>query len=209
VSENENGFLLKRISELERELSAAMSDAKKRRVQYRDASKELEALRVEKATWDKERDSLKSSPTEWQEKYEKIEGELRARDHRDVWQKAIGDQLNEKVTLEKVWAEIQYKPGDNLPSESEIKTQVKAARDAAPYLFRQSSEAGTPAPVGAQLPSKGPSHVPFDGSRGDRDTGSARFKVLRSDMRDSHFMMTHSKAIAEASRKGILDIVPD
>ena len=209
MSENENGFLLKRISELERALVEANAEAKKRRLKHRDDAKELEALRADKEMWTRERDALQSSPTEWQAKYEKIEGELRARDHRDLWQKTIGDQLNEKVTLEKVWAEIQYKPGDNLPSDSEIKSQVKAAREAAPYLFRQPSEAGTPAPAGAQSQPKGQSHVPFDASRGDRDTGISRFKVLRSDMRDSSFMMTHSKQIAEASKKGLLDIIPD
>jgi hypothetical protein len=209
MSDNENGFLLKRISELEKALVEANAEAKKRRLKHRDDSKELQDLRAEKETWTKERDALKSSPTEWQAKYEKIEQELRARDHRDVWQKAIGDQLNEKVTLEKVWAEIQYQVGEQLPSESEIKSQVKAAREAAPYLFRQPSEAGTPAPAGAQPQSKATSHVPFDASRGAPDTGSPRYKVLRSDMQNASFMMSHSKQIAEASRKGVLDIVPD
>jgi len=85
MSENENGFLLKRIGELERALVEANAEAKKRRLKHRDDSKELEALRAERETWSKERDALKSSPTEWQAKYEKIEGELRARDHRDAW----------------------------------------------------------------------------------------------------------------------------
>jgi hypothetical protein len=111
--------------------------------------------------------------------------------------------------LEDVFAKIQYQPGEDVPSEAEIKNQVKAAREAAPYLFRQPSEASMPAPAGAQPQPKPTSQVPFDASRGERDTGSARYKVLRSDMRDSHFMMTHSKQIAEASRKGILDIIPD
>lgn len=209
MSENENGFLLKRISELERSLADANSEAKKRRLKHRDDSKELETLRAERETWTKERDALKSSPTEWQAKYEKIESELRARDHRDVWQKAIGSELNEKVTLEKVWAEIQYKVGENIPSESEIKAQARAARDAAPYLFRQPSEAGTPAPAGAQPQPKATSHVPFDASRGAPDTGTSRFKVLRSDMQNASYMMTHSKQIADASRKGTLDIIAD
>lgn len=209
MSNGENEFLLKRISELERALVEANGEAKKRRLKHRDESKELEALRAEKETWTRERDALKSSPTEWQAKYEAIEKELRTRNHRDVWQKTIGDQLNEKVTLEKVWAEIQYQAGENIPSESEIKSQVKAARDVAPYLFRQPSESGMPAPAGAQPQSKATSHVPFDASRGDRDTGQPRFTVRKSDMQNVSFMMSNSKKIAEASRNGTLDVLPD
>ncbi len=209
MSDNENGFLLKRISELERALVEANGDAKKRRIQFRDASKELVELRAEREQLAKDREALQKSPSEWQAKYEAIEQQLRVRDHRDVWLKVVGESLNEKVPLEEVWGKIKYQPGENLPTETEIRSQVKVARDVAPYLFRQESEPVKSAPAGAQPPSKPTSQVPFEASRGAPDMGISRVRVLRSDMQNAGFMMTHTKQIAEAQRKGILDIVPD
>jgi hypothetical protein len=209
MSESENGFLLKRISELERALVETNAEAKKRRIQLRDANKALAEFKAGHEQFAKDREALQKSPSEWQAKYEAIEQQLRVRDHRDAWLKVVGESLNEKVPLEEVWSKIKYQPGEGVPTEAEIKSQVKAARDVAPYLFRQESEPAKSAPVGAQPPSKLTSQVPFEASRGAPDTGLSRFKVLRSDMRNADFMMTHSKQIAEASKKGILDIIPD
>lgn len=212
MSDNENGFLLKRISELERALVEANAEAKKRRLQVKASTKELTELRQEREQLAKEREALKSSPSEWQAKAESLQKELRVRDHRDAWTKIVGEELNDKVPLDEVWSKIQYQPGENVPSESEIRSQVKAARDAAPYLFRQTSESGTPAPAGAQQAPKATSgqasQVPFDASRGDRDMGQRRFVVRQSEMQNAGWMMSNSKALSDASRKGILDIVP-
>src|ERR1700687_830548 len=162
MSDNENGFLLKRISERECALVEANADAKKRRIQFRDASKELAETKERLEQLGRDRDTLQKSPSEWQKKYEAAEQQLRVRDHRDAWLSVVGESLNEKVPLEEVWSKIKYQPGENLPTESEIRSQVKVARDAAPYLFRQESDPAKPAPAGAQPPSKPTSQVPFD-----------------------------------------------
>lgn len=215
MAENENGFLLKRIGELERQLGEANAEAKKRRIQAKTITKELNEIQIERDQIMREREMLRSSPSEWQAKYETLQKELRTRDHRDVWTKTIGEDLQDKVPLEEIWSKIGYQPGENVPSEHEIKQQAKAAREVAPYLFRSQEQIGrapeptTTAPVGAQVHQKPTAQVPFDASRGDRDTGQRRFVVRQSEMRDVNFMMANSKMISEASRKGILEIQPD
>lgn len=209
MSEAETGaFYMSQIRDLQRQLTEANAEAKKRRLQFKTTSKELAEIKAEREQLARERESLKASPSEWQAKAEKLQSELRTRDHREAWLKVVGENLADKVPLEEVWSKIQYTVGENIPSESEIKSQVKAARDVAPYLFREGSEPRTPAPAGAQPPSKAPSHVPFEASRGDRDTGNHRFVVRQSDMQNGGWMMANSRAIAEASKKGILDIIP-
>jgi hypothetical protein len=216
MADGENGFLLKRISELERLVEIKIADYKKARHQSRLASEELKTIREERDVLAREREALQASPNEWRAKYEDLQKDLKARDHKDAWLKIVGPELADKVPLDEVFGKIQYQVGDSVPSESEIRKLAQQAREVAPYLFRQESEPGAiapqgapSAPQGANAASRSPAQVPFDASRGERDTGSSKFRVLRSDMRNPRFMMTHSKAIAEASAKGILDIVPD
>lgn len=204
--ENSGPFLLRRISELERQVAEANAEAKKRRIEKKAVAKEAEDLRAERDALAKEREALQASPGEWQRKAEELQKQVRVRDHRDAWHAAIGDMLNEKVPLEEVWSKLKYEPGDQIPTSQEIKEQVKAARDAAPYLFRQ--ETATPAPGGAK-PTREALHVPLDASRGDRDTGLGKFVVRQSDMRNPIFMMANSKKISEASRDGNLTVLPD
>lgn len=216
MADGENGFLLKRISELERELAATNAEAAKRRSHGKATAKELAEVKAERDTLVKERDALKTSPGEWQAKAEAIQKELMTRDHRDAWMKVIGEILQDRVPLDEVWGKIQYKVGENIPSEAEIKSQVKAAQEAAPYLFRQQdagerrvSEPGPAASREAQPQTKGQLQVPFDASRGDRDMGQHRFTVRRSDMQNVEFMMANSQKIAKASRSGTLNVLPD
>lgn len=215
MSDGESTVLLKRISELERALSEANADAKRRRLKGRDSAKELESLRSERDQLLRERDTLKSTPGEWQAKAEALQSQLLTREHRDAWLRVVGESLQDRVPLEEVWGKIEYKVSEQIPSEAEIKSQVKAAREAAPYLFRQDSEPAPAAPRGAQSSNEpremrsSPSAVPFDGSRGERDTGQPRFVVRSSDYHDPKFMMANSKKIADHSRKGTLQVLPD
>lgn len=202
---------------MERALKRASDDAAKYKHELIRAKKQLQALQEERDTVVRERDQLKTTPNEWRAKAEDYEVRLRTRDHRDAWMKVVGETLNEKVPLEEVWNKIQYQVGESVPSDEEIMKLSRSAMDNAPYLFRQKSESGahdsvvkTPAPVGNGSPaSPRTSQVPFDASRGDRDTGQKRFVVRQSEMRDVGFMMANSKLLSEASRKGTLEIVPD
>lgn len=209
---NENGSS----SVLERAMIEASGQAAKYRHELQRAKQQLKALQEERDQLSKERDQLKTTPNEWRAKAEDLENKLRSRDHRDAWMKIAGETLNNKVELSDVWSKIQYQVGESVPSDSEIRKLIDSAREIAPYLFRQAPEPGTPAPVGAPPTpvgvtpeSKQASQVPFDASRGERDTGQRKFVVRQSEMRDVNFMMANSKMISEASRKGILEIRPD
>ena len=159
-----------------------------------------------------EREAASATPGEWQQKAEDLQKQLRSRDHRDAWLGAIGDQLGAKVPIEEVWAKLKYEPGDQVPTAEQIREQAQAARDAAPYLFSEGRGSGQTAPAGAQQTSSGNGQgslsVPLDVSRGVRDTGIGRMVVRESEMRDVGFMMSNTKALAEASKAGNLTILP-
>jgi hypothetical protein len=209
---NSHEFMVTRLGELERRLVEVSDEAKRRKLAARKLEKELEGVRAERDEMAREREALRSTPSEWQQKAEDLERQLRSRDHRDAWREAIGLELAEKASVEDVWAKLKYEPGDQVPTADQIREQAKAARDAAPYLFSEGRGGGTSAPVGAQQALEGNGQrllsVPLDVSRGVRDTGIGRMVVRESDMRDVGFMMSNTKALAEASKAGNLTILP-
>ena len=174
---------------------------------------------------------LEASPGEWRERYEAAARELRGLEHAAHWTRAIGGDLAEKVPVAKVWEQVGYRPGDELPGPDQIREWVTAARDSAPYLFRPrpageppAGPSGTPpmgqpprgwdaGPGGPQPPGATPTNPTryrvgdFDGGgRGRRDLGTDQLVVTRSQMRDPGFMLEHTRALAAASKAGNLTL---
>jgi hypothetical protein len=210
--EKSHEFMLNRLGELERRVVELSDEAKRKKLTNRKLEQELAETRAERDRIAKEHEAARSTPSEWQQKAQDLERQLRSRDHRDAWREAIGPELAAKVAVEDVWAKLKYEPGDQVPTAEQIREQAKAARDAAPFLFSEGRGVGPAAPVGAQQASGGNGQgllsVPLDVSRGVRDTGIGRMVVRESDMRDVGFMMSNTKALAEASKAGTLTILP-
>ena len=213
MSENNNSdFLLKRIGDLERELAETRAESKKRRLEKKRLQADLDALKAARdaltsdlASW---KEKAEADPDAWQVRYEDLARQVRARDHKDAWTAAIGRDLAEKVPVEKVWAELGYQPGAELPTPAEIVEQAGRARDAAPYLFKPASAPEATASRDATQAPRARLTVGMDAGRGDRVTGTEKLYVRESQLKDPRFTLPHTRALAEASRTGNLVVLP-
>ena len=185
-----------------------------------DKVKELEAALAEtkgsltKATKDlgtaaTERDALKEAatkaPGEQAAELERLKGELKTRDAKDAWSKAVGAELADKADVADVWAKAGYTPGDKPPTPEQITELVGKAREAAPYLFKPAdakSEARPGTGDAAQRFQPGPG-----AGRGTPDTSTSRFVVRRSDFSDARWMHANQAKVASASADGSLVLV--
>jgi hypothetical protein len=176
------------------------------REKLRTAKDEKAALETRATSAETERDTLKTTvanlPTEQADEIKRLKGDLQARDHRDAWS-AVKDQLNDKVSIEKVWAEIDYKPGDKLPTPEQIQEQLGKARESAPYLFKPADAAGpahgaTVTPAESALP-PGPGYA-----RGNPSNDAGAFTVRRSDTQNPDWMAINQGKFAAASAEGRL-----
>lgn len=175
----------------------------------RDLAVQNEALIKERDTW---KAKAEATPAALQADLDEARGQLRARDHRDAWREALGGQLQDKVTVDDIWAKMTpaYQPGDQIPTAAEIREQAKAAQAAAPYLFKTpgampANGAAAPTPS-AQPP---PLMAPLAPSRGAPDTAARRFEVRKSQSRDPAWMRANQKNIEEARQAGTLAFVED
>jgi hypothetical protein len=116
----------KKASALKKEVEAFSVEREK-------SAADLKAALAEAEEW---KTKSTSSPDEWKAKAEEASAKLIARDHRDAWKTAVGDQLHDKVAVEKLWNEIGYQPGEAIPTPEQITEQISKAREAAPYLFK-------------------------------------------------------------------------
>jgi hypothetical protein len=212
MSETNGDFLLRRVGELERQLAESNAEAKKRRLSSRKLQAECDALKAERETLAAERDTLKTTvetaPSEWRAKYEDLSQQVRTRDHRDAWARVLGDQLAAKVPVEEVWSKLGYRPGDELPTEQQIKEQAGTVRETAPYLFQTASATDAPDPRGSQRAAGGTLEVGLDAGRGAPDKGTEKLYVRESQLKDPRFALPNTKALAEASRAGNLVVLP-
>jgi hypothetical protein len=201
-----------RIATLEANLARTSHESKTRKISGRELQAQLDKVTADLKTLETERDSWKgkaeAAPSDLQTKLDEALGQLRARDHRDAWRDAIGGELADKATVDKVWAELQYKPGDKLPSPEEIAEQAKAARDSAPYLFKTAADAAAD-PVGSRGNGRPLLRDADDSSRGPSDKKSGRVTVRRSDLADPAWSLNarNQKMLAEAQADGTLVLV--
>ena len=132
-----------------------------------ERDEEAQALTAERDEWQAK---AEASPGELAQANEALKGEILTRDRRDEWTTSIGDQLNDKVKMERVWEAAGYKPGQAPATPEEIKELVAKAREAEHYLFRKDGgETPTVAAGAAKVPTpKPPLTVNGDGGRGAR-----------------------------------------
>lgn len=159
-----------------------------------EATKRIESLEGEVHKFKTKADE---PPTDKDAEIERLRGEVRTRDHRDAWG-PVKDQLHDKVTLEKVWSEIGYKPGDKTPTAEQVAEQVAKARETAPYLFKPAVD-GQEAPRGAQADRDSAVLPPGPGfARGGSPNDVGFFTVRRADLNNQDWMERNQTKLAEA-----------
>jgi hypothetical protein len=195
------------------ELTAQVASRKEQAKRHAEQLKSVAELRAAHEALIKDRDQWKekaeAAPSALQAKLDEATGQLRARDHRDAWKEAVADQLNDKVTIEDIWAKLGYQPGEAIPTTEQIREQVKAAREAAPYLFVPGATPtnGLPGPRPSAPPP--PLVAPVPPSRGAPDTAARRFEMRKSDSRNPAWMRANQDNIDEARKAGTLVFVDD
>lgn len=190
MSEQTIGYLQGEVTRLNSEVGRLNKEAKDRRISGGKAKKLAEDLEKQVADLTRDRDEWKgkatAAPGELQATVDRLTGQLRERDHGDAWKAAVGDQLADKVGVRKLWQELQYTPGESVPTPEQIAEQLGKAREAAPYLFRPAAEPAAADPGGSQQP---PARPPLGaapaGGRGDRDTAASKvLRVKAADLRN-------------------------
>lgn len=172
----------------------------------------LQALQAER---DELAQQLEADPDGLRGTIKEQTAKLRQIEHEKAWSKALNGELHEKADLQKLWSLIGYHPDADEVDEAEIQEQVKAAREAVPFLFRASApvadESAPGGPGGAKQAATQQAPAPpkaFDrglsGGRGAPVTGGASMTVSKRDLSDPAFMQANQSAIAQHGRDGTL-----
>lgn len=217
ADDNNQSFMLKRISDLESEIHATRTEAKKYRLRGKATTKELEDLKVRYAEVEKTIEESRANPDPWQAKYQEIQKQLWSRDHRDAWTPVARERLVDGVPIEEIWSKIGYTPGDRVPDSDAIVEHLAKAQKAAPYLFRAAGTA-TQAPTatpesleGAQddTNARGRLAIPpgMGLGRGARSSGPTELVIKRSQLQTPGFYHQNKKSITEADRNGTLVVI--
>lgn len=219
--------LNRRIEELDKQksdLDVALRIARKEKKEIKAQFDELSAkYETDTKGFDSEKTELAKKVEEYEAKFKAAPdekdatiGELKAklleRDHRDAWKDAIGSELHEKASVEKLWREIEYKP-DGDPDPAKITEFVSKAKESAPYLFRPTDPAGQAGGAHQTSTSQAKPKAPLtvasgDGGRGARDTSSGTVRISRSEMQEPGWM-SKDKAKAAAFKAGDYTLVDD
>jgi hypothetical protein len=209
----ESDALIQSMNSRINELTAQVASRKEQAKRHAEQLKSVAELRAAHEALIKDRDHWKekaeAAPSALQAKLDEATGQLRARDHRDAWKEAVADQLNDKVTIDDIWAKLGYQPGEAIPTTDQIREQVKPAQVAAPYLFKPGATP-TDRPPGPRTSATPPPLVaPVAPSRGAPDTAARRFEVRKSDSRNPAWMRANQDNIDEARKAGTLAFVED
>lgn len=188
-----------RVARLEREKAELQAEKGKHISTKKKAMRELDTLRRQVEDLTKARDEWKgkaeAAPGDQAKRITELEGQIRRRDHKDVFAAALAGQLNEKVTVDDLWSKIGYEPGEKLPAADQLKELIGKARDAAPYLF---------APEGGQAQGQAaqtqPAAPPWAG-RGIGGQSEGPVTLTEAQLRDPAFMLSNQakKLLASAS----------
>lgn len=197
------------LSRLHREIAELRAEAKRYRTGKREAIEQLsavtkerddalgqvKALTTDRDTW---KTKAEASPGEASQEVQRLQAELHTRDHRDAWA-SVRDELADKVTVEKVWAEIGYTPGDKIPTAEQIKERVDKARETVPYLFKVPD--GTTTPPGGASGGQGGGGTPPPGpgyGRGAPSKDAGFMVVRRSDAQNPAWMEANQSKLNDA-----------
>lgn len=200
---NTSEHFLKQISTLSGESANHRRKARTYRDERDKLAKELEQLRTEHASVATERDSLKqkltAAPSELQAQLEKLQGEVRTRNHKEAFA-AVATELKVRPdALEDLWSLSGYKAETDTVDVEQIKGLVSTAVTARPYLIQSATETVATAPP---APKAGPG-----ASRGIPDKSPAGYQVSKSQLSDPAWYHQNQSAVAEASRNGTLRMI--
>lgn len=183
-----------RLKKLLEEKDAQIAQYQERDAAAQEIADAYEALESENGEL---KQRLDAGPDEWRTKYEETQKQLSERDHRDAWRDAIGAELQEKVTPDKLWREMGYTP-EGAPDPAAIRRMAAEAREAAPYLFKPAGETPAARPGDRAATARQPLDEGLPGGRGSRDTAPAKLRVRRSDLADPELALGLQPRIAEA-----------
>lgn len=196
------------------------AESAKRRVKAREFKNERDEIRLERDELKKQvdelarerdlyRQKLESDPEELRRDVERLRSELRDRDHKDTFQKVATKAGVRPEAIDDLWRLSGYKAETDEPNVEQMTELVESAKSARSYLFQQPADAGK----GDDARRQGEAHpvrAPGPGmSRGVPDPSAGGITVRRGQLRDPNWMRVHQGAVAEASKKGLLTILPD
>lgn len=209
--------LLQSTESLIQQIGRLNAEAARRRVKARalrderdGAASERDRLKVELEQSQRERDELSAKltaePGEHLREIERLKGELRTRDHRETFKRIAAEAQAAPGAIEDLWTLSGYRAEGDQPDEVRIRELVEGAKASRPYLFQ-----GKPAEAGkTEGPPAAPVRPPGPGlSRGVPDATSGGVAVRQAQLRDPNWMRLNQGSIAEASKKGLLTILPD
>jgi hypothetical protein len=217
--------LLRRITDLDAQLRAANAESMKRKQANRDLRAQVAQLteQVTSLTTDVNRWKTQATaePDAVAQENVRLKAEIQKRDNQSAWLKVVGKELHPKATVEKIWQEIGYQPGDTVLTEDKIKEQISLAKESAPYLFQVNGEEtpqnGSEEPKGGKKESSSstkqePLDVEWGGSRGNSGAGGSgahTVKVRKTDMQNPKWALNpaNQKMIREANAAGNLEIL--
>lgn len=205
-------------SEVLEQMKAANGEAKKYRIKLRaerqaaaakDARiKELEDVLIATGT---ERDEfekrLSSAPSEHLAEIDRLRGELRVRDHRDVFSRLARAAKVREDAIQDAWELAKIKADSDTPDEAQITQTIEQLLASRAYLKAEAQGAGDPAKAGAGAPKPSPGPGPGLG-RGSVDPSAGGLVVRMDQISNTEYMRRNQAAIAAASKAGTLTILP-
>jgi hypothetical protein len=205
MSESLIASLNQRVSELTNEVATLRAESKNRRLARKEALAEVDALKAQLAAVEAERDKLATSTGsgDTAKRIAELEAEVRRRDHRDVWSKALDGKLHEKASIEDVWAKTGYTPGEAVPSPETIEGMVGKALEAAPYLFATDQSGSERSTNGTAAKATPP---PPGTGRAAPGTSAGRVTYTRADITQPGWQQSRPELV-EALQKGAAVLV--
>ena len=208
TEENSADTLVQHIGRLNAESARRRVKARAIKQERDDALAQRDAIRAQFEEVSRERDlfrqKLEAEPNDFVQEIDRLKGELRLRDHRDLFKKVAAGAEARPEAIEDLWRLSGYVPQSDDVDENRIKELVEEAKSTKPYLFQsRPADAGKNEGQPAARP-PGPGL-----SRGVPDSTSGGMAVRKAQLRDPNWMRFNQAAIAEASKKGSLTILPD
>lgn len=196
------------------------AESARRRVKAREFKSERDEIRRERDELKKQvdelarerdlyRQKLETDPGELHKDVERLQTELRNRDHKDAFQKLATQSGVRPEAIDDLWRLSGYEADGDQPNVEQMTELVERAKSARSYLFQQPADAGK-GEENRRQPEPQPVRAPGPGlSRGVPDPSAGGVTVRRGQLRDPNWMRVHQGAVAEASKKGLLTILPD
>ena len=206
--------LIRSLNEQLRKANAEAADNRRAKRETKQelakATQERESLQAQIKALTAERDTLKqqleAAPSEARKENERLQHELRTRDHKAVFSRLAKEAgIKDDVALEDLWKLSEYQADADTVDEKAVSSVIADAKAKRGYLFSGSGEP-TPSPGGTQpVRLFGPG-----GGRGAPDmtpSTAGKLRVSKADLRNGAWMQTHQAEVAKASAAGLLEIV--